>query len=71
MGNTCFKNINNLYYKLPVTEKCPYCKKNRYISKRETAFVITTRGCRICRLRMKYFVKRNHYNEVTVTRVSF
>lgn len=69
MGNTCFKNINNLYYKLPVTEKCPYCKKNRYISKRETAFVITTRGCRICRLKMKYYNKHN--NEVTVTRVSF
>ena len=71
MGNTCIKNINNLYYKLPVTEKCPHCKKNRYVSKSETAFLISTRGCRICRLKIKYFVKSNQYKEVTITRVSF
>ena len=71
MGNTCIKNINNLYYKLPAKEKCPHCKKNRYVSEKETAFVISTRGCRICRLKIKYFRKRNHYDEVTITRVSF
>jgi len=65
MGNTCIKNINNLYNKLPDTEKCPHCKKNRYISNRETSFVISIRGCRICRLKMKYYNKR----EVTVSRV--
>ena len=69
MGNTCLKKVNNLYYKLPITEKCPQCKKKRYVSQQETAFLISTRGCRICRLKNKYYFYKN--NEVTITSVSY
>lgn len=51
MGNVCLKK---LYKKMPVTEKCYLCKKERYIGGTETAFMISVRGCRVCRLKKKY-----------------
>ncbi len=53
MGNLC----NKLYYSLPMKEQCPYCKKKVYISETETAFKISTQGCRVCRIKMKYYFK--------------
>ena len=55
MGNLC----NKLYYSLPMKEQCPYCKKYHYISEEETAFKISTSGCRVCRIKMKYFHDAN------------
>ena len=51
MGN-CWKK---LYYSIPIQETCPYCKKKQIISEQETAFKISTSGCRVCRIKMKYF----------------
>ena len=51
MGN-CWKKM---YYSLPRQEICPYCKKKQFISEQETAFKISTSGCRVCRIKMKYF----------------
>ena len=56
MGN-CWKKM---YYSLPRQEICPYCKKKQFISEQETAFKISTSGCRVCRIKMKYFHDRNH-----------
>jgi len=52
MGNTCIKKF---YKKMPQSEKCCICKKQRFIGGDETAFRITIHGCRVCRLRKKYF----------------
>ena len=52
MGNYCIKSM---YKKMPVSEKCPYCKKQRFIGGDETAFRISIHGCKICRLKKKYF----------------
>jgi len=57
MGNLC----NKLYYTIPQRQKCPYCPKSPYISETETAFKISTQGCRVCRMKMKYFFKPIHY----------
>ena len=62
MGNTCIKNF---YKKMPISEKCCICKKQRFIGGDETAFRISIHGCRVCRLRKKYFNTNNE--EVTVT----
>ena len=43
-----------LYEKLQPTETCPYCKKNKIIGGKETVFIITTQGCRVCRIKNKY-----------------
>ena len=48
MGNTCIKNF---YKKMPISEKCCICKKQRFIGGAETAFRISTQGCKICRLK--------------------
>jgi hypothetical protein len=56
MGN-CWKKF---YYSLPKQETCPYCKKKKFISEQETAFKISTSGCRVCRIKMKYFHDSNH-----------
>jgi len=61
MGNYCMK----LYEKIQPTETCPYCKKNKIIGGKETVFIITTQGCRICRLKNKYIFK-----PVSITKVS-
>tara|TARA_B110000971_G_C19965652_1_gene480091 strand:- start:250 stop:525 length:276 start_codon:yes stop_codon:yes gene_type:complete len=61
MGNYCMK----LYEKIQPTEKCPYCKKNKIVGDKETTFVITSQGCRICRLKNKYIFK-----PVSITKVS-
>ena len=53
MGNLC----NKLYYSIPQRQKCPYCPKSPYISETETAFKISTQGCRVCRIKMKYYFK--------------
>ena len=53
MGN-CWKKM---YYSLPRQEICPYCKKKQFISEQETAFKISTSGCRICRIKNKYYFK--------------
>ena len=65
MGNTCFKNI---YNKMPVSEKCCICKKQRFISGDETSFRISVHGCRVCRLKKKYI---NPQKEVTITSYKF
>ena len=62
MGNTCIKQF---YKKMPISEKCCICKKQRFIGGDETAFRISIHGCRVCRLRKKYFNTNNE--EVTVT----
>lgn len=46
-----------LYENIQPTEKCSYCKKNKIIGSKETAFVITTQGCRTCRIKNKYLFK--------------
>ena len=51
MGN-CWKKF---YEKLQEKQKCPYCKKEKYTDESETAFLISTQGCRICRITMKYY----------------
>ena len=56
MGNLC----NKLYYSIPQRQKCPYCPKSPFISEQETAFKISTSGCRVCRIKMKYFHDSNH-----------
>lgn len=48
MGNTCIKNF---YKKMPISEKCSICKKQRFIGGAETAFRISTQGCKVCRLK--------------------
>ena len=48
---------NKLYYSIPRRQQCPYCKKKPYISETETAFKISTQGCRVCRIKMKYYFK--------------
>tara|TARA_R110001592_G_scaffold45957_6_gene146590 strand:- start:595 stop:876 length:282 start_codon:yes stop_codon:yes gene_type:complete len=53
MGNYCMK----LYEKLQPTETCQYCKKNKIIGGKETGFIITTQGCRTCRIKNKYLFK--------------
>ena len=53
-----------LYEKTLPTEKCPYCKKNKIIGVKETVFLISTQGCRICRIKNKYYFK-----PVTITKV--
>jgi len=53
MGNMC----NKLYYSIPQRQKCPYCTKSPFISETETAFKISTQGCRVCRIKMKYYFK--------------
>ena len=63
MGNTCIKNF---YKKVPISEKCCICKKQRFIGGDETAFRISMHGCRVCRLKKKYFNTDNI--EVTITR---
>lgn len=63
MGNTCIKNF---YKKMPISEKCCICKKQRFIGGDETAFRISSYGCRVCRLKKKYFNTDNI--EVTITR---
>lgn len=63
MGNTCIKNF---YKKLPISEKCCICKKQRFIGGDETAFRISTHGCKVCRLKQKYFNTDN--SEITITR---
>lgn len=63
MGNTCIKNF---YKKMPISEKCCICKKQRFIGGYETAFCISTQGCRVCRLKKKYFNTDNC--EITITR---
>ena len=55
MGN-CWKK---LYEKLQEKQKCPYCKKEKYIDESETAFLISTQGCRVCRIKLKYFYDEN------------
>jgi len=62
MGNTCIKQF---YKKMPISEKCCICKKQRFIGGDETAFRISIHGCRVCRLRKKYFNTNN--KEVTIT----
>ena len=54
MGNFC----NKLYYSIPHRQKCPYCPKSPFISETETAFKISTQGCRVCRIKMKYYFKK-------------
>ena len=44
-----------LYEKIQPTEKCPYCKKNIIIGVKETVFLISTQGCRMCRIKNKYY----------------
>ena len=44
-----------LYENIQPTEKCSYCKKNKIIGSKETAFVITTQGCRTCRIKINIF----------------
>ena len=48
-----------LYEKTLPTEKCPYCKKKKIIGGKETAFLISTQGCRICRIKNKYYFKNS------------
>ena len=55
-----------LYEKTLPTEKCPYCKKKKIIGGKETAFLISTQGCRICRIKNKYYFKPV---SVTITKV--
>ena len=62
MGNTCIKNF---YKKMPISEKCCICKKQRFIGGDETQFRISVHGCRVCRLKKKYFNTNNE--EVTIT----
>ena len=53
MGNFC----NKLYYSIPQKQKCFYCNKQVYISETETSKKISTQGCRVCRIKMKYYFK--------------
>jgi len=53
-----------LYEKTLSTEKCPYCKKKKIIGGKETAFLISTQGCRICRIKNK-----NYFKPVSITKV--
>ena len=53
MGNFC----NKLYYSIPQKQKCPYCNKKVYINETETSIKILTQGCRVCRIKMKYYFK--------------
>ena len=53
MGNTCIKNF---YKKMPISEKCCICKKQRFIGGDETAFRISMYGCRVCRLKKNILV---------------
>lgn len=64
MGNTCIKNF---YKKMPISEKCCICKKQRFIGGAETAFSISMHGCRVCRLKKKYFSADTN-DEVSITR---
>ena len=64
MGNTCIKNF---YKKMPISEKCCICKKQRFIGGDETAFRISMYGCRDCRLKKKYFSADTN-DEVSITR---
>tara|TARA_B100001057_G_C22094590_1_gene660904 strand:- start:203 stop:424 length:222 start_codon:yes stop_codon:yes gene_type:complete len=64
MGNTCIKNF---YKKMPISEKCCICKKQRFIGGDETAFRISMYGCRVCRLKKKYFSADTN-DEVSITR---
>jgi hypothetical protein len=52
MGNTCVKGF---YKKMPISEKCSICNKQRFIGGDETAFRISIHGCKVCRLKRKYF----------------
>ena len=61
MGNTCIKNF---YKKMPISEKCCICKKQRFIGGDETAFRISMHGCKVCRLKKKYF----NTDEVIITK---
>lgn len=63
MGNICLKNI---YNRMPVSEKCCICKKQRFVGGDETSFRISVHGCKVCRLKKKYFNKDNQ--EVTITK---
>ena len=63
MGNTCIKNF---YKKMPISEKCSICKKQRFIGGDETVFRISTYGCKVCRLKKKYF--NTDVDEVSITR---
>jgi len=69
MGNYCIK----LCEKLQTREKCPYCKKFIFVGKIETSFKIITQGCRVCRIKMKYFdessntLGKNPHNQIYKT----
>ena len=53
MGNYC----GNLY---KGKQECPYCKRNKYVGTKETALLISTKGCMGCRLKNKYFMEENN-----------
>ena len=68
MGN-CWKKF---YYSLPRQERCPYCKKNQFLDEKETAFKVSTQGCKICRIKMKYFHdSRDNYTRTPARKTSY
>jgi len=56
-----------LYEKIQPMETCPYCKNNKLIGGKETVFIITTQGCRVCRIKNKYLFKPVSITKVPLT----